>query len=270
MASHRDRCDAFRALHHTDTPLVMPNPWDIGSDRLLETIGFEALATTSSGFAHSLGRLDGEISPAELMRHVADIVAAIDIPLGVDFENGFASGIADMTANITALGTTGAAGVSLEDFTGSLDDPIYDVGFATERIAAAAEVTQIGDARMVLTGRAENYLYGRTDLADTIARLQSYAEAGADVVYAPGLTSLDDIRRVVESVPVPVNVLAVRGAPSVEELAAVGVARISVGGAFSLVAAGALARAARELLHDGTYGYWAGAIDNDDKLAAWG
>jgi 2-methylisocitrate lyase-like PEP mutase family enzyme len=246
----------FLELHVPGRPLLLPNPWDQGSARLLSSLGFEALATTSSGFAATLGRLDGSVTRSEAVAHAATIVAATELPVSADLENGFAddpAGVADTLA--LAIGA-GLAGCSIEDFTGSPDDPIYDLGLAAERIRAAAEVAHRGPVHLVLTARAENYLHGRPDLADTIARLQAYQEAGADVVYAPGLRRLEDIRQLVASVDRPVNVLALPGVPPVPELAAAGVSRVSVGGAFAFAAAGAVVEAASELRQAGTYGYW--------------
>jgi 2-methylisocitrate lyase-like PEP mutase family enzyme len=247
--------DAFRELHVPGRPLLIPNPWDIGSARVLATLGYRALATTSSGFAATLGRPDGTVSREEALRHVADIVAATELPVSADLERGFADdpdGVAGLVRD--AIGV-GLAGCSIEDATGRPDDPVYEAGLAADRVAAAAEAAHSGPHRLVLTARAENHLYGRDDLADTIARLQSFQEAGADVLYAPGLTKAEDIRAVVSSVDRPVNVLAMAGAPTVPELADLGVSRVSVGGSFAFAALDALAAAARELLDEGTYGY---------------
>jgi 2-methylisocitrate lyase-like PEP mutase family enzyme len=255
MPDHAATARRFLELHRPGRPLLLPNPWDQGSARLLAWLGFEALATTSSGFAATLGRLDGSVTREEAIGHAAAIVAATELPVSADLEAGFAddpAGVADTLA--LALGA-GLAGCSVEDFTGRGDDPIYDPGLAAERVRAAAEVAHRGPVHLVLTARAENHLHGRPDLADTIARLQAYQEAGADVLYAPGLRSLDDIRQLVASVDRPVNVLTVAGAPPVAELAAAGVARVSVGGAFAFAALGAVVEAATELRQAGTYGY---------------
>jgi 2-methylisocitrate lyase-like PEP mutase family enzyme len=262
--------DRFRALHVPGTPLLMPNPWDLGSAKLLAHLGFAALATTSSGHAGTLGRPDGSVSRAEALAHAAAIVAAVDVPVSADLENGFADDPAAVADTVADALATGLAGCSIEDFTGAADAPIYDLGLARDRIAAAAAAARAGSPAggPVLTARAENYLHGRPDLADTITRLQAYQEAGADVLYAPGLSALDDIRRVVAAVDRPVNVLAWPGGPTVADLAAAGVARISVGGTFSRVAAGAVAQAARELLEDGTYSFFALAAAGRDATAA--
>jgi 2-methylisocitrate lyase-like PEP mutase family enzyme len=249
------RAVLFRDLHRPGAPLLMPNPWDAGSARVLASLGFAALATTSSGFAATLGRLDGSVTLDEALAHAAVIAAATDLPVSADFENAFADEPAEVAVNISRAAATGLAGCSIEDFTGRGDDPIYAAGLAAERVAAAAAAAHAGPVRLVLTARAENYLHGRPDLGDTIARLQSYQAAGADVLYAPGLTAPGDIRAVVSAVDVPVNVLALPAAPPVAALAELGVARVSVGGAFAWVAVDALAAAGRELLESGTYGY---------------
>jgi len=246
---------AFRDLHVPGRPLLIPNPWDIGSARVLASLGFRALATTSSGFAASLGRLDGTVSRAEALRHAAAIAGATPLPVSADLENGFADEPAAVAHLVRDAIGTGLAGCSIEDFTGRSDDPIYEPGLAAERVAAAAEAAHGGPHRLVLTARAENHLHGRPDLADTIARLQSFQLAGADVLYAPGLTRAADIRAVVSSVDRPVNVLAMAGCPSVAELADLGVSRVSVGGSFAFAVLDALVTTARELLDEGTYGY---------------
>ena len=259
MTSQSEKAARFLELHRPGNPLLLPNPWDQGSARLLASLGFAALATTSSGYAATLGRLDGSVSRDEALAHAAAVVAATELPVSADLENCFADDPAGVARTVALAVETGLAGCSIEDATGRDDDPVYDIGAAAERVAAAAEAAHAGPARLVLTGRAENFLHGRADLADTIARLQAYQEAGADVLYAPGLKSLADIRQVVTSVDRPVNVLAVGGAPSVGELAEAGVSRVSVGGAFAYAALGALVDAASELRDKGTYGYLAGS-----------
>jgi len=259
MTSQSEKAARFLELHRPGSPLLLPNPWDHGSARLLASLGFAALATTSSGYAATLGRLDGSVSRDEALAHAAAVVAATDLPVSADLENCFADDPAGVAQTVALAAATGLAGCSIEDATGRDDEPIYDLRAAAERVAAAAEAAHAGPARLVLTGRAENFLHGRADLADTIARLQAYQEAGADVLYAPGLKRLADIRQVVTSVDRPVNVLAVGGAPSVGELAEAGVSRVSVGGAFAYAALGALVDAATELREKGTYGYLAGS-----------
>jgi 2-methylisocitrate lyase-like PEP mutase family enzyme len=249
----RELADRFRSLHVPGDPLLLPNPWDAGSARILAALGFKALATTSAGFANTLGRSDGNVSRDEAITHAATIVAATELPVSADLENGFAddpSGVADCVRAAVAVGL---AGCSIEDFSGRGDEPIYAADHALERVRAAVEAA---NGEIVITARAENYLRGREDLPDTIARLQSFAGAGADVVYAPGLAVAADIRAVVDAAGCPVNVLALPNAPTVAELADLGVARISVGSAFSLAALGALVESARELLEQGTYGFW--------------
>jgi len=259
MTTQVDQAQRFLALHRAGEPLLMPNPWDLGSARLLASLGFEALATTSSGFAATLGRNDGAVIRDEAIVHAAVIVAATDLPVSADLENGFADAPAGVAETMRMSIEVGLAGASVEDFTGRADDPIYDIGLAAERITAAAEAAHGGPGRLVLTARAENYLHGRPDLADTIARLQAFQEAGADVLYAPGLRTLEDISQVVREVDRPVNVLALEGVPPVAELARAGVSRISVGGAFAFAALGAVVSAAAELREQGTYGFRAGS-----------
>jgi 2-methylisocitrate lyase-like PEP mutase family enzyme len=259
MTTQSEKAAGFLELHRPGSPLLLPNPWDQGSARLLASLGFQALATTSSGYAATLGRLDGSVSRDEALAHTAAVVAATELPVSADLENCFADEPAGVARTVALAVEAGLAGCSLEDFTGGESDPIYDIGLAAERVAAAAEAAHAGPVRLVLTARAENYLHGRPDLADTITRLQAYQAAGADVLYAPGLTSLADIRQLVAAVDRPVNVLAVAGAPSVGELADAGVSRVSVGGSFAFAALGALVDAATELRDQGTYGYLAGS-----------
>jgi 2-methylisocitrate lyase-like PEP mutase family enzyme len=256
MREQADLARHFLALHHGERPLLIPNPWDQGSAKLLASLGYQALATTSSGHAATVGRLDGSITRDEAIAHAAIMVAATDLPVSADLENGFADEPDGVAQTVRLAIDAGLAGCSVEDFTGREDDPIYDAALAAERVAAAAEAAHAGPVHLVLTARSENYLHGRRDLPDTIARLRAYQEAGADVLYAPGLRRIEDIREVVASVDQPVNVLARPGAPPVSELAAAGVRRVSVGGAFAFAALGAAAAAGRELLEQGTYTFW--------------
>jgi 2-methylisocitrate lyase-like PEP mutase family enzyme len=251
-----DLAQHFLSLHRGNGPLLLPNPWDRGSAKLLESLGFEALATTSSGFAATLGRLDGMVSREEAIAHAGEIVEAVEVPVSADLENCFADDPAGVAETVRLALGAGLAGCSVEDYSGNESDTIYDAGLAAERVAAAAEAAHSGERSLVLTARAENHIHGRDDLADTIARLQSFQEAGADVLFAPGLRDLDQIRELVSSVDLPVNVLALPGMPSVSELGDAGVSRISVGGAFAFAGYGAAAAAGRELLESGTYGYW--------------
>ena len=211
MISQAEKAQRFLDLHRPGEPLLMPNPWDLGSAKLLASLGFAALATTSSGFAATLGRNDGLVSRDEAMIHAAVIVAATDLPVSADLENAYADDPAGAAETMRLAIEVGLAGASIEDFA---DEPgIYDIGQATERVAAAAEAAHAGPVRLVLTARAENFIRGNPDLADTIARLQAYQEAGADVLYAPGLRSFEDISQVVREVDRPVNVLALDDTP---------------------------------------------------------
>lgn len=252
MSDHAETARRFLELHASETPLLLPNPWDLGSARLLAWLGFKALATTSGGFAASLGRLDGNVSREEAVTHAAAITAATGLPINGDFENCFADDPAGVAQTVRLALEAEIAGCSIEDWSGS---EIYDVDFAAERVAAAAEVAHAGPVQMVLTARAENHLHGRSDIDDTIARLRAYQEAGADVLYAPGLRSMEEIRAVLDSVERPLNVLAWPGVPSIAELAEAGVSRVSVGSAFAFAAYGRLIEAATELRDSGTYSY---------------
>jgi 2-methylisocitrate lyase-like PEP mutase family enzyme len=249
--------DRFLELHRPGEPLLMPNPWDVGSAKLLESLGFQALATTSSGFAASLGRLDGSVSREEAVGHAAAIVEATGVPVSADFENCFADEPEGVAETVRRGIEAGLAGCSVEDNSRRPDDPVYEFDLAVERVRAAVEAAA---GRIVVTARAENHVLGRDDLPDTIARLQAFQEAGAQVLFAPGLRDREQIRQVVESVDRPVNVLGAPGAPSVAELAELGVSRISVGGGFAFAAYGALAAAAEELRDRGTYDYWENAL----------
>jgi 2-methylisocitrate lyase-like PEP mutase family enzyme len=265
MTDQASKYEHFLSLHHGPAALLMPNAWDRGSAVLLASLGFEAIATTSSGFAATLARLDGSVTRDEALEHSRVIAGATSVPVSADLENCFADEPAGVAETVRLAAETGLAGCSIEDFTGRDGDPIYEPALAAERVAAAAEAAH---GRLVLTARAENFLHGRRDLKDTIARLQAYQAAGADVLYAPGLTELADIREVVRAVDRPVNVLTLAGAPTVAELAEAGVGRISVGGAFAFVAFGALANAARELREQGSYGFLATARDGRNAVQA--
>jgi 2-methylisocitrate lyase-like PEP mutase family enzyme len=247
-----ERAERFLELHRRGEPLLLANAWDQGSTRLLAWLGFEALATTSSGHAATLGRLDGAVTRQEALDHATQIAGATDLPVSADLENCFADDPEGVAETVALATETGLAGCSIEDFSGQR---IYEPGHAAERVRAAVEVAHAGPVRLVVTARAENLIRGHPDLKDTIDRLLAYQEAGADVLFAPGLGELEDIRQVVQAVDRPVNVLARRGVPGVAELASVGVARVSVGGGFAFAALGTLAAVGRELREQGTYGY---------------
>jgi 2-methylisocitrate lyase-like PEP mutase family enzyme len=252
----------FLDLHRPGQPLLLPNPWDVGSARILASIGFQAMATTSSGFAATLGRPDMSVTRDEALAHAAAIVAAVEVPVSADLENGFGDTPEEVATTVSLARNTGLAGCSIEDATGR-DHGIYPAILAAERIAAAVEAAGEG---FVITARAENFLHGRPDLNDTIARLLAFQAAGAHVLYAPGLTTPEQISEVVHAVARPVNVLALAGAPTVAELAELGVARVSTGGSFAFAAYGALQQAAAELQDAGTYGYLANT--QSGRLAA--
>jgi 2-methylisocitrate lyase-like PEP mutase family enzyme len=258
----------FADLHARDGLFVMPNPWDVGSARLLASLGFEALATTSQGFAWSLGLLDQEVSRNELVAHVRELSAATDLPLNVDSERCYPDDPGGIAETVALLAEAGGAGFSIEDYDPGRDR-IDEVDLAAERVAEAAEANSSLDTPMVLTGRAENHIRGVQDLDDTIARLIAYRDAGADAVYAPGLTTIEQIAAVVEAVRCPVNVLSIPGVPSIAELAAVGVRRVSTGSALASRAFGALHAAASALRDDGASTYAAGGLPRDAISAAF-
>jgi 2-methylisocitrate lyase-like PEP mutase family enzyme len=257
--------DRFRELHASGF-FVMPNPWDVGSARLLASLGFPALATTSAGHAAALGRLDQHVTRDEMLTHAEALAGAVDVPLNVDSERCFADDPAGVANTVQLIARTGAAGCSIEDY-----DPVArrldPLDVAVERVAAAADTARAHG--LVLTARAENHLYGVDDLDDTISRLRAYRDAGAEVVFAPGLVEIGDIARLVREVGVAVSVLARPGGPSTSELASAGVRRVSTGGAPAMAAYGALMRAARELLDDGTSTYATGAARRSELEAAF-
>jgi 2-methylisocitrate lyase-like PEP mutase family enzyme len=243
MISQAEKAEVFRALH-TGEPFLIPNPWDVGSARVLQALGFKALATTSSGFAFTLGRSDGSATLDEVAEHVAALNRATDLPVSTDLENGYGSDPGSAAHAITRVGEAGAVGGSIEDY-----DPaghLYELGHAVERVKAAAEAARALGFPFILTARAENHVRGNPDLGDTIARLQAFESAGADVLYAPGLRSLDEISNVCHAVSKPVNVLA---SPelSVSEIIAAGAQRVSVGGRLTWVAVGAMAEVAKAM-----------------------
>jgi 2-methylisocitrate lyase-like PEP mutase family enzyme len=267
-SSRADRRARFRALHAREQLFVMPNPWDVGSARLLESAGFEALATTSAGFAWSLGKLDQTVSRDELVAHVATLVAATDLPLNVDSERCYPDDRGGVTRTVDLLADAGAAGFSIEDYNPDREG-IDEVALAAERVAEAAEAAQGLPEPMVLTGRAENHIRGVDDLDDTIARLIAYRDAGADVVYAPGLTDLEQIARVVAAVQIPLNVLALPTGPGLGELASAGVLRVSTGSLLAGAAYGALLAGANELRERGTSNYAEGGASRETLKAAF-
>jgi 2-methylisocitrate lyase-like PEP mutase family enzyme len=268
VTDQASKCEHFLALHQGPAPLLIPNAWDRGSAVLLSSLGFVAIATTSSGFAATLGRLDNSVTRDEALEHSRVLAGAVSVPVSADLENGFADEPAGVAETMRLAAGTGLAGASVEDSTGRDGDPIYELGLAADRVAAAVEAAHGSGQRLVLTARAENFLHGRPDLKDTITRLQAYQAAGADVLYAPGLTKLADIREVVRSVDRPVNVLTFPGTPDVAQLAEAGVRRISVGGTFAFAAYGALAEAARELREQGSYGYLTAARAGREAVQA--
>ncbi|WP_216852895.1 isocitrate lyase/PEP mutase family protein [Phytoactinopolyspora halotolerans] len=256
--------EGFRRLHDGGV-FIMPNAWDVGSALLLEQLGFPALATTSSGHAGSLGRRDQQVARDELLGHVEAVTSAVAVPVNVDSETCFPHEAGGISRTVELMAQAGAAGCSIEDYEPGIGVLPADV--ATDRVEeAAAAAAQHG---LVLTARAENHLYGIDDLDDTVERLISYRDAGAEVLYAPGLTSLGDIERVVKAVDRPVNVLAMAGVPVVSELAAAGVRRVSTGGSLAWVSYGALVSAARELLATGTTSYLAEALPPAERDAAF-
>jgi 2-methylisocitrate lyase-like PEP mutase family enzyme len=260
--TRNQKYEAFRTLHKRPGAFVIPNPWNAGTARILTVLGFEALATTSAGYAFSIGRPDSttELTRDGILENARAIVEATELPVSADLQDGFGQSPDICAATIRLASDAGLAGGSIEDATGDSQDPIYEFELAVDRVAAAAEAAH--QCRFLLTARAENFLHGRPNLDDTIRRLQFFAEAGADVLYAPGLPDLEAIREVCASVSKPVNVLmGLKGATfSVEELAAAGVKRISVGGAFARAALGAFVRAAREVKDQGTFTFAADAI----------
>jgi 2-methylisocitrate lyase-like PEP mutase family enzyme len=255
MSTQAERAARFLELHRPGEPLLLPNPWDAGSATILASLGFEALATTSSGHAATTGALDGSVTREQAIAHAATVVQATELPVSADLENCFADDPEGVAETVRLALGAGLAGCSIEDYTTRPDEPIYDFALATERVAAAAQAAHAGPVHFVLTARAENHLRGRDDLDDTIARLRAYEAAGADVLYAPGITDANDIRRIIAAVQRPLNVLVFPGVPPVAELARLGVSRVSVGGAFAYAALAGLLDAATELRDDGTYSF---------------
>jgi 2-methylisocitrate lyase-like PEP mutase family enzyme len=263
------RVQRFRELHQSGC-FVIPNPWDLGSARLLAQLGFPALATTSSGFAWSLGRQDNKVSLDEALAHMRAISRAVDLPVNADFEGGFAIEPAEVMINVTRAADTGVAGLSIEDSTGDAAKPLLDFPLSVERIRAARQaIDEIGTG-VLLVGRSEGFIVGRPDLAETIRRLTAYAEAGADCLYAPGIRTRAEIEAVVKAVaPKPVNVLVGGEFTTVAELAVLGVRRISVGGALARAAWTGFLQAAREIATEGTFGILGRSVSFDTINAAF-
>ena len=255
MISQAEKGRVFRSLHERERAFIIPNPWDIGTARLLAHLGFGALATTSMGYAFSIGKPDGAVGRDEMLAHVSEIASATDLPVSADLENGFGDAPEFAAETIRLAAAAGVVGGSIEDSTGRADNPIYPREHAVERVRAAVAAARSLPFTFTLTARAENYLHGRPDIKDTIARLQAYQEAGADVLYAPGLGTREEIAAVVSSVDRPVNVLmGLQGVLlTLEDLSALGVRRVSLGSTLSRTALGAFLRAAREMREHGTF-----------------
>jgi len=268
VVTQAEKGRAFRGLHERAGAFIIPNPWDAGSARLLAHLGFEALATTSMGYAFSIGKLDTTLSRDD----ASAIASATPLPVSADLENGYGDAPEMVAETIRLAGEAGVVGGSIEDASGRADDPIYELGFAVERVRAGVAAARALPFPFTLTARAENYLHGRPDLRDTIRRLQAYQEAGADVLYAPALETKEDIAAVVSSVDRPVNVLmGLRGVQlSLAELSAMGVRRVSVGSSLCRAALGALLRGAREMRERGTFNFAAEAASSSEISAIFG
>ncbi len=263
-SSAAERCRVFRDLHQSGC-FVIPNPWDAGSARLLEQLGFPALATTSSGFAWTLGKIDNDVTLAEALAHLRSISQAVNVPVNADFEDGFAIEPARVAANVAAATATGIAGLSIEDSTGDDAKPLFDFTLAVERVRAARRAIDDSKTGILLTGRSEGFIAGRPDIAETIRRLTAYAEAGADCLYAPGIHKKEDIAAVVNAVtPKPVNLLVSRDFTTVAEAAKLGVRRISVGGALARAAWTGFLQAAKEIATQGTFTGLARAVRSSE------
>jgi 2-methylisocitrate lyase-like PEP mutase family enzyme len=266
MKNQAEKAAQFQALHAAQEAFVIPNPWDIGSARLLALAGFKALATSSAGYAFSRGLPDNAVGRAQMMVHLAEIAHATDLPVSADLENGFGDAPEECAKTIHLAAQAGVVGGSIEDATGRADEPIYPFEAAVERVRAAVEAARAQPFPFTLTARAENYLCGRPDLDDTIRRLLAYQEAGADVLYAPGLKTREEIAAVVNALERPVNVLmGLQGVLlSVDELQSMGVRRVSVGGSLARAALGAFLRAAHEIRDEGTFNYTKDAASGNE------
>lgn len=262
MRSQAEKAAALRALHAREGAFVIPNPWDPGTARLLERMGFEALATTSAGYAFSIGKRDNTVGREAMMEHLGAIAAAVELPVSADLENGYGDRPEEVASAFREAAARGVVAASVEDSTGRADEPLYERGLAVERVRAAVETARSMPFPFMVTARAENFLVGRPDLRDVIARLQSYQEAGADVLYAPGVSERGDIAELTRAVDRPVNVLVGSDGPrwTLAELAGLGVKRVSVGGALTRVALGAFLEAAREIHEHGAFTRLAGAV----------
>src|SRR5438094_9542639 len=270
MTTVEDRRRAFRRLHESGC-FVMPNPWDAGSARVLARLRFPALATTSAGFAWSVGRADNHVTIEQALTHFRAIVDVVDLPINADFEDGFAIDPAGVQANVARAVETGIAGVSIEDSTRDRANPLFEFDLAVERVKAARRAIDTAGAQVLLTGRSEGFIAGRPDLHETIRRLTAYAEAGADCLYAPGIRNTSDITAVVKAVaPKPVNVLVSSDFTTVPELAAVGVRRISVGGALARTAWTGFLQAAGEIAKQGTFTNLARAVSSAEITKSFG
>lgn len=272
MVTQAEKGKKFRALHERKGAFIIPNPWDAGTAKLLAHLGFEALATTSMGYAFSQGRRDMTLNREETLQYAQQIAGATELPVSADLEKGFGDKPEDAAETIKLAAGAGVVGGSIEDATGRTDAPMYELEEAATRVRAAVEVARSLPFAFTLTARAENYLHGRPDLKDTIKRLQAYQEAGADVLYAPGLATKEDIAEVVRSVDRPVNVvMGLRGVQlSLAELAAMGVKRVSVGSALARTALGAFLRAAQEMKERGSFTFAAGAANPKEIGAVFG
>lgn len=263
-----DKRRRFRELHRREAGFILPNPWDVGSARVLASLGFEALATTSLGAAAALGRVDGELSRDEAIEHARALDRSTDLPLSADLENGFGASPEDVARTVRAAVDAGIAGCSIEDY--GADGGLYPFSLAVDRVRAAVDAIPRGADPLVLTARCENHLRGNPDLADTIARLQAFQEAGADVLYAPALMAIDDIAQVLRSIDRPLNVLLLPGGPSAAQLMGMGVRRISVGGALATAAYASLVDAAEELRAGESHSFYGRAVARRELLRkAW-
>jgi 2-methylisocitrate lyase-like PEP mutase family enzyme len=268
MDRHHDRVEAFRRLHGSGC-FVMPNPWDAGSARVLEGLGFPALATTSAGFAWTSGRADNEITLDQALEHLRAVVDAVDVPVNADFEGGFAVDPEQVHANVMLAASTGVAGLSIEDSTGDTAQPLHDVDLAVDRIRAARAAIDDSGTGVVLTGRSEGFVAGRPDIDETVRRLRAYAEAGADCLYAPRITTVEQISAVIAAVaPKPVNLLINAPFITVTDAAELGVRRISVGGTLARTAWAGFLQAAQEIADTGTFSRFAGLPDVDALFQA--